>query len=414
MDIAHAIYWLETEKQEKKQQFKLLHFDDAIKIHEKIGQNVPKDENKIVNFVLENKKIESDIPPNTEEDMLHIHGLSINSKPRADGRFQAYITDNGVKHYLYGRSKNEIVAKVKELLKNGLPKSKKVKKQVLTLAEWSDKWLRLYKLPNLKPSSIRSLRGCLTIINGKFGAKKITELKADELQEFFVSMPAERQRDLCIGTLNRLLDKARKQGLIKSNPCETLEIKRHITKRKAGLTPDEQQKLILAVKNTALEPIFNLLLVSGLRVGELLALTGKDVDYEHNIIDVNKDVVFIGGERIEQTTKTDAGIRKVPIPARYMRYFPRRQGLLFPISYNAVRCGFRRLQEKTKINVTAHILRHTYSDRLEEAGVPPKIKQYLLGHAKLDTTQNIYTDTQWHYILSNLQAILSAFDTKTT
>ena len=72
---------------------------------------------------------------------------------------------------------------------------------------------------------------------------------------------------------------------------------------------------------------------------------------------------------------------------------------------------FKRLTKKTGINISAHILRHTYSNRLEEAGIPPKVKQYLLGQAKLDTTQNVYTDTQAHYVGRFLDDIRGAFDT---
>ena len=85
---------------------------------------------------------------------------------------------------------------------------------------------------------------------------------------------------------------------------------------------------------------------------------------------------------------------------------------MFNTTYNAVRNSFRRLVEKTGIKLSAHILRHTYSDRLEEAGVPPKVKQYLLGHANLDITQNTYTDTQLHYVSRFLDQITTAFDTK--
>lgn len=61
-----------------------------------------------------------------------------------------------------------------------------------------------------------------------------------------------------------------------------------------------------------------------------------------------------------------------------------------------------------------YVKAYTYSNRLEEVGVPPKVKQYLLGHAKLDTTQNVYTDTQAHYVNRFLDDIRGAFDTRLT
>lgn len=343
---------------------------------------------------------------------INIPGISVNSTPRKDGRYQAYIVDNGTKKYIYGRTKNEVISKIKEILKNGLPKKAKPRKIIPTVQEWCEQWFNLYKKPNLKPKSGESLHSCLLMVYKRFGDKKISELKTDELQEFFLSQTAERRRDMAIDALRASLEKAKKQGLIKNNPCDGIEIKRHVRQKRKGLTPEEQSIALHTVKGTILEGIFVLLLTGGFRIGELLALTDEDVDFEKNTVNINKDVIWVNNERIVQTTKTESGVRVVPLPESSMKYIPKTKGLLFPLTYNAVHCAFKRLQEKSGVHVSAHILRHTYATRLEEAGVPPKVKQYLMGHASLDVTQNIYTDTQAHYINKNLPLILSAFDTE--
>ena len=51
-------------------------------------------------------------------------------------------------------------------------------------------------------------------------------------------------------------------------------------------------------------------------------------------------------------------------------------------------------------------------DSLAQAGISPKIKQYLLGHATVDITQNVYTDAQSDYINSVSDRIRGIFDTK--
>ena len=73
---------------------------------------------------------------------------------------------------------------------------------------------------------------------------------------------------------------------------------------------------------------------------------------------------------------------------------------VFPFSYNAVKKATQKIAKATGIAVTVHVLRHTYATRLEEEGVAPKVKQYLLGHASLEMTQNTYTDIQEDYVLS--------------
>lgn len=364
-----------------------------------------------------------------KEMLLKIPGISINSKPRKDGRFQGYVTDDdGNKLYVYGRTQEELFTKLNKYIRYGLPKkSKKIKSAIIkgpnvnniktaekisspTLKEWGTKWFELYKKPNLKPKSIESIKYSLKYIFDKFGDKQLHELNTDELQEFFLNFKAERRRDMCIAVLRSILEKAKKRGMIATNACDSLEIKAHTRKKKKGLNPNEQSTLLNAVKGTTLEPIFTLLLTGGFRIGELLALRAEDVDFKKNTICVNKNVVFVDDKRIVQTTKTEAGNRTIPLPAYAIKFIPKKKkGDLFPQTYNAIRCAFKRLQQKTGITVSAHILRHTYANRLEEAGIPPKIKQYLMGHASLDITQNVYTDTQEYYVARFTGKILDAF-----
>lgn len=82
---------------------------------------------------------------------------------------------------------------------------------------------------------------------------------------------------------------------------------------------------------------------------------------------------------------------------------------IIPYSYNAVRLATDRLAKETGLNVTLHILRHTYATRLEEGNIQPKLKQYLLGHASLAVTQNIYTDTTAEYLESVSERVQNVF-----
>lgn len=125
---------------------------------------------------------------------------------------------------------------------------------------------------------------------------------------------------------------------------------------------------------------------------------------------MNKNVVFVGGKRIEQNSpKTDAGNRTIPVAKELCELFDTESDILFPFTYNAVRLATARISDKINIPVTLHILRHTYATRLEEAGIPPKIKQYLLGHASLEMTENVYTDAQQNYIDSVSDKIRNLF-----
>lgn len=56
-------------------------------------------------------------------------------------------------------------------------------------------------------------------------------------------------------------------------------------------------------------------------------------------------------------------------------------------------------------HITPHIFRHTYCSRLANKGVNPKVVQKLLGHAKIDTTLNVYTHASLENILSELKRV---------
>ena len=148
-----------------------------------------------------------------------------------------------------------------------------------------------------------------------------------------------------------------------------------------------------------------------MRIGEALALTRSDVDFEKCTVSVTKNVVQVDGKQILQDTpKSQAGTRTIPLPEILCRHLRGvKTKLLFPYSYNAVRIATERLAKSMGIELTLHILRHTYATRLEEAGIPPKVKQYLLGHASLDMTQNVYTDTQMHYVESVSDSVRALF-----
>lgn len=351
--------------------------------------------------------------------LIDLSGISVSTKPRADGRFQGYYTRDGKKHYVYGKSEQEVKIKIEVLLQNGEPKKKQnraeSKKAIPTVTEWLEKWIELYKAPNLKPTSMRQVRGALKPAFAALGNKNLAAVNTEDIQAFLLSIEAQRTRDLCRSFLAQAFKKAYLRGLIKRNPCEALELKKHKSAHRKALTKEEQRKFLKAIEPLATRPLLVFLLETGLRIGEALALTYADIDFEAKTVSVNKNVVFISGKRIDQDTpKSAAGIRVVPVPDEAIQLIPRvtdDAALVFPYTYSGARSALRRVSVSLGFEVTAHLLRHTYATRLEEAGISPKLKQYLLGHSSLEMTQNVYTDIQIDYVKENSERIKAAFDT---
>ena len=350
--------------------------------------------------------------PKESQMMIQMAGVSINAKPRKDGRYQGYVLLEGEKNYFYGASRDEVAGKIKQFLRDGgAPKRKKRKTDTSPkFADYATQWVERYKQPNLKPKSLESLRFALKRAIDSLGDRSMASITADDLQEFFTSMPPSRSRDLCAVYVGQLFKKAFSTGIIKKNPFENVELRRHEPKRRNALTPEQQAAFLAATAQSVHSLLFRFLLATGLRIGEALALSPDDI--KDDTITVNKDIVFIGGKTLIQPPKSKAAFRTVPVPHELCEELPKTGERIFPASYNSVRMAFKNASKKLGFQVSAHILRHTYATRLEEAGIPPKAKQYLMGHASLEMTQNVYTDAQGHYIEGLSDRIRSLFDTK--
>ena len=369
------------------------------------------DKNEITQEVLNNG---GSFSTKTEKQMLiNMTGISINAKPRADGRIQGYALRDGKKNYFYGTTAAEVQKKIQDYLNSApTPKRKKRNNDTSPLFEfYAAQWVEQYKKPNLKPKSLETLHFALKKAIDAFKGKTIGSITTDDLQRFFTSLPPSRSRDLCAVYVGQLFKKAFVTGVIKKNPFEQVEIKKHAPQKRSALTVDEQAAFLAAAKSSVHFILYRFLLSTGLRIGEALALSPADL--KDGKVDVSKDIVFIGGKEIIQPPKSKAAFRSVPVPNDIYDALEKvKTKRIFPCTYAAINTALKKLSKKLGFTVSAHILRHTYATRLEEAGISPKIKQYLLGHATVDITQNVYTDAQSDYINSVSDRIRGIFDTK--
>ena len=161
-----------------------------------------------------------------------------------------------------------------------------------------------------------------------------------------------------------------------------------------------------------------IMLYCGLRLGELLALTWEDIDYESNVIHVTKArECFINRPSIKKP-KTKAGIRNIPIPDILLESLKELDGkhglictsaggkLMSDSAYKRTwesyfnhlnkaaggRCASKYTARVQVVNdMTSKMLRHTYATLLYDAGVDVKSAQYFMGHEDIETTLSIYT-----------------------
>ncbi len=219
------------------------------------------------------------------------------------------------------------------------------------------------------------------------------------------------------GILNRTFNEAVRRKIIKENPMSNIREPKSKKKeiKTRALTIDEQKKLlnILTTKDVRYSRQMLISLFSGMRMGEINALTVKDINFTFKTITVNKTVSR--GEKgeaiLSETAKTEAGNRTISfaendilqdILSDCVRFsddylFTTDNGNL--ITTSQVNNVLQRLLKKydivdTTVNgkVTQHSLRHTYATRCIEAGMTAKVLQKLLGHTDIKITLNTYCD----------------------
>ncbi|WP_294158120.1 site-specific integrase [uncultured Selenomonas sp.] len=167
-------------------------------------------------------------------------------------------------------------------------------------------------------------------------------------------------------------------------------------------TVDEFERFILSGLHPEYITVFSTLFWTGCRVGECLALTRRDIDFDAGAISINKNVEYIHGGYRAQAPKTPKSVRRVTMPKQLslvLRDWIQQtdiQGpadMLFPFGIrgtikNVIHAGAARAGLPA---IRVHDLRHSHASMLVSLGFPPIVIRDRLGHSDIKTTMNIYS-----------------------
>ena len=219
-----------------------------------------------------------------------------------------------------------------------------------------------------------------------------------------------------------LINKNYYTATVRLNGATLLFFFHHVLKRELDLTniiiPKREQKLpkvlskqqVMAMIEHTTNKKHKLLLMflysSGVRISECLALQWKDIDLDNNIIRVNqgkgkKDRITL----LAETTKKELFQFALDKQNNSSYIFTGRNGKL---TIKSAQLIVDQAAKKAKIllNVTPHMLRHSFATHLLDQGTDIRYIQDLLGHSSLRTTQ-IYT----HVSKRSIAGIKSPLDT---
>ena len=187
-----------------------------------------------------------------------------------------------------------------------------------------------------------------------------------------------------------------------TNPCK--KVKRMGSSDNRSLdfwTVDEYQKFIQTmVPGGRYYLIFEILFWTGCRIGELLALTPKDVDFERNQISITKTYYRTERQDVITEPKTKQSVRLIEI-TKFLKqeikdfidshYEVPENERLFPIVQEAVQHKMKHQMEKAGVKkIRVHDLRHSHIALLIEKGMQPLVIAQRVGHDSVNTTMNIY------------------------
>jgi integrase len=155
---------------------------------------------------------------------------------------------------------------------------------------------------------------------------------------------------------------------------------------------------------------YTTLMFTGLRSGELLALTWDDVDFHTRRITIHTAVTTEGKNTVISEPKTRSGYRTLVAPPQVLdslqewkthidKRVPNHSNFVFCSTrtgalrtYQGFRAGFIHFLERNKLpHITLHMFRHTHATMLLEQGVNMVAMQKQLGHADIGTTLGIYS-----------------------
>jgi integrase len=225
------------------------------------------------------------------------------------------------------------------------------------------------------------------------------------------------------GLLHRILDAAVVERLIRINPATGTSLPRKVHREMRFLTPPEITRL-LAASPDIYRPLITLLLATGLRYGEAIALRVGDVDLMEGTVRVTREMHYgPGGLPYFTEPKSVQSRRTVTIPVEVCLVLAgpaagkEREELLFTSAAGtAMKRTFQDGGHWDAIRIAAglrgvrlHDLRHTHAAVLISSNVPLTAVQRRLGHSSIKVTSDLYGHLMPEVDAGILASVRSAF-----
>lgn len=395
------------------------------------------------------------------------HGESQRS---SDGRYIfTYTDDSGKRRYVYATDLTELRKREDFIRRNSLDGLRSWDAETIDLNQMFDRYIRTKT--ELRDSTRTNYEYMYDrYVRESFGKKKLGDIRYSDVLSFYQKLTADiriNTLEIVHNCIHPALQLAVRDNLIRNNPSDGVmgEMKRKSTSKpgiRHALTVEQQNAFTTFYRNSetywSWGPILTVLLGTGCRVGEIIGLRWEDIDLDNRLISINHTITYRCRKRKAQkwdeedvqlcsykvnTTKTDAGIRTVPMMDPVYEAFKLQMqieevkgpctavidgmsGFIFSNRYHtihnpqAINRAIARiardynLEEKKKAeeegreplylpHFSCHHLRHTFCSRLCENETNVKVIQAVMGHVDITTTMNIYAEVNESRKLESVQ-----------
>lgn len=296
-----------------------------------------------------------------------------------------------------------------------------------TFSEYAD-YVMTLKSRDLKYSTVARYKELLERIKPEIGYLKLADINSEHLNRFYLKLsePGQNKRTgegLSAKTIleyhhliSAIFTQAKKEGLIRFNAAETATPPSVKRKEATFFELDKVREIQKCLKNEPLkwQCITQLMIASGARRGEIMALKWSAIDFKKDEIEISANLLYSVDRGIYEDTPKSGETRYVPIEHSVIELLKQHQkeqtlfrfkmgdkwtntGYCFtqdngkPMHPDSITDWLNDFSKKYNLpHINPHKFRHTYVSILYSLGVDPITISKLVGHKQVSTTQGIY------------------------
>jgi integrase len=360
--------------------------------------------------------------------------INLGVDPATGKRKQQWISVKG--------TKKDAEKKLAELL-HQIDTGSFVTPKRITMSEYLEQWLRDYCVPNLAPRTTEGYQYIVrTHLIPTLGQIPLMQLKPEHLQQMYYNKLTSGRSDgkgglsnrsvrYCHVTLHKALQNALKMGMIMRNPADAVEPPKVHRREMQTMNESDIHLFLEMARSTQYYTIFYVLIFTGLRRSEILALRWSDVDLLLCQLSVNRTIHQLhNGQIIFGEAKTQKSRRLIALSpstvAVLKEHRETQEGqrrsiglslldddLIFcqengkPLLPDSITHAWMRLARSIGLKgIRLHDARHTHASLMLKQGIHPKIVQERLGHSSIQVTLDTYS----HVAPGLQQAAANRFD----